>query len=155
MIIQKANISDAPEILSLQKLAYQSEAKIYNDYTIPPLTQTLEEVKEKFEDHIFLKSVENGKIIGSVRGNVMDPETVYIGRLIVHPGHQNQGIGGKLLDEIEANFPDFKRFELITGYKSRKNISFYEKRGYKIFKREKFTDGLYLLYMEKSASVSE
>lgn len=149
MIIQKADISDAPEILSLQKLAYLSEAEIYNDHTIPPLTQTLEEVEDKFEDHIFLKAVENGRIIGSVRGNVLDSESVYIGRLIVNPDHQNQGIGTKLLDKIESCFPNFKRFELITGYKSEKNISIYTKRGYRIFKKEKFSDGLYLLYLEK------
>ncbi len=68
MIIQKADISDAAQILSLQKLAYQSEAEIYNDCKIPPLTQTLEEVESKFTDHIFLKAVEDGRIIGSVRG---------------------------------------------------------------------------------------
>lgn len=149
MIIQKADISDAPEILSLQKLAYQSEAQIYNNFTIPPLTQTLEEVQDKFKDHIFLKAVEDGRIIGSIRANAMDSESVYIGRLIVHPDHQNQGTGTKLMDEIEECFADFKRFELITGHKSSKNISIYQKRGYNIFKREKYSDNLYLLYMEK------
>ena len=28
-------------ILELQKLAYQSEARLYEDWTLPPLTQTL------------------------------------------------------------------------------------------------------------------
>ncbi|HII84413.1 MAG TPA: GNAT family N-acetyltransferase, partial [Methanobacterium subterraneum] len=32
MIIEPASIEDALEILSLQKLCYQSEAKIYNDH---------------------------------------------------------------------------------------------------------------------------
>ena len=45
MMIERAKIEDAKEILDLQKLAYQSEAEIYNDYTIPPLTQTLEEME--------------------------------------------------------------------------------------------------------------
>jgi hypothetical protein len=40
MIIEQAGVEDAGEILRLQKLAYQSEARIYNDYTIPPLLQT-------------------------------------------------------------------------------------------------------------------
>ena len=61
-------------------------------------------------DHIFLKAVEDGRIIGSVRGNVLDPDSVYIGRLIVHPDYQNQGIGTKLLKTIEARYPDFNRF---------------------------------------------
>jgi len=149
MIIKKAGLSDASEILNLQKLAYQSEAEIYDDFTIPPLTQTLKELKNKFKDNIFLKAVENGRIVGSVRSNVLDQETVYIGRLIVHPDYQNQGIGTKLMDKIEACFDNCKRFELIAGHKSVKNISMYRKRGYKIFKKERFSDNLYLVYMEK------
>ncbi len=149
MDILRADISDAPDILSIQKLAYISEAEIYNDFSIPPLTQTLEEVQNKFKDHIFLKAVEEGKIVGSVRANFLDSETVYIGRLIVHPQYQNQGIGTRLMEAVENCFPKIKRFELMTGFKSKKNISFYKKRGYKIFKKEKFTDDLFLLYMEK------
>jgi hypothetical protein len=51
MHIEPATIQDADAILALQKLAYQSEAAIYADYTIPPLTQTLEELKAEFDDH--------------------------------------------------------------------------------------------------------
>ena len=149
MIIKNANISDASELLKLQKLAYQSEALIYNNYRIPPLIQTIEEVEDKFEDHIYLKVVDNGRIIGSIRGNVLDSRSVYIGRLIVHPDYQNLGIGAKLIEEIEASYPGFNRFELVTGYKSRKNIYFYQKMGYKIFKKELCPSGVYLLYLEK------
>ena len=38
---------DIDEILDLQKLAYKSEAEIYNDFTILPLTQTLEDLKAR------------------------------------------------------------------------------------------------------------
>ncbi len=75
--------------------------------------------------------------------------SVYIGRLIVHPDYQNQGIGAKLVEDIEMSYPDFNRFELVTGYKSKKNIYFYQKMGYKIFKKELYPSGVYLLYLEK------
>ena len=39
----RAEKSDAPEILALQKTAYQSEAEIYGDDSLPALQQTLEE----------------------------------------------------------------------------------------------------------------
>ena len=39
--ILRADISDMAEIRDLQKLAYQTEAILYNDWTIPPLTQTI------------------------------------------------------------------------------------------------------------------
>ncbi len=150
MIIKKAEVSDAEEILSLQKLAYKSEAELYNDFNIPPLVQTLEEINKEFKTHIFLKVIENKEIFGSVRALQINDETCYIGRLIVHPDFQNQGIGTELMKEIEDNFNECQRFELITGHKSHKNIKLYEKLGYTKFKTEKLTENLNLVYLEKN-----
>ena len=41
MEITQATAEDAAAILALQRLAYQSEAEVYGDFSIPPLTQTL------------------------------------------------------------------------------------------------------------------
>ncbi len=148
MRIDRATVEDAKEILDLQKLAYQSEAEIYNDYTIPPLTQTLEEIRADFVNQIFLKALIDGRIAGSVRA-FMKEETCFIGRLIVHPGFQNQGIGTQLMKEIEKYFSQAKRFELFTGYRSERNIYLYQKLGYQIFRTETVTQDLQLFYMEK------
>ncbi|MGA3291449.1 MAG: GNAT family N-acetyltransferase [Candidatus Bathyarchaeia archaeon] len=148
VIIKKASIEDAQEILSLQKLAYQSEAEIYSDYNIPPLVETLDGLKDNFKSHVFLKAMVNGKIVGSVRASE-ENETCYIGRLMVHPHFQNRGIGAKLLLEIEYVFPSCSRFELFTGHRSEKSIHLYEKLGYKTFKVEKVTDNLNLVFFEK------
>ena len=48
MIITYADIKDSLEILDLQKLAYRMEAERYNDYSLPPLTQTLEGIGHDF-----------------------------------------------------------------------------------------------------------
>ena len=45
----RAEKSDAPEILALQKIAYQSEAEMYGDESLPALQQTLEELENDFE----------------------------------------------------------------------------------------------------------
>jgi len=148
MIIERARIDDSQEILTLQKLAYQSEAEIYNDFNISPLIQTLEEIKDEFKDEYFLKAVVNGKIIGSVRAFVKE-KTCYIGRLIVHPDFQNQGTGTKLMDEIESLSSNVERFELFTGHKSKTNIYLYQKLGYRIFRTEKITENLEIVYLER------
>ncbi|MGD0450270.1 MAG: hypothetical protein ABSA79_04330 [Candidatus Bathyarchaeia archaeon] len=67
MLIQTANIDDAEEILTLQKLAYKSEAKLHGDFQIPPLVESLDELKDKFKTHVFLKVTADGKIIVSVK----------------------------------------------------------------------------------------
>ncbi len=149
MIIERASASDAEEILALQKMAFKNEAEIYNDFNIPPLVQTLEEIKDDFRRQIFLKATIDGRIIGSVRAFAKE-ETCYIGRLIVHPDFQNQGIGTKLMNEIENLFRICRRFELFTGNKSERNIYLYQKIGYKIFKTEKITDNVTLIYLEKT-----
>ena len=45
----RAEKSDAPEILALQKTAYQSEAEIYGDDSLPALQQTLDELQKDFD----------------------------------------------------------------------------------------------------------
>ncbi|MDH2907744.1 MAG: GNAT family N-acetyltransferase [Candidatus Nitrosotalea sp.] len=146
--IEKATIADAKEILALQKLAYESEAKLYNDFDIPPMVQTLKSIIDDFGCKIFLKATLNDKIIGSARAFVQEG-TCHVGRLMVHPDFQNQGIGAKLVNAMENVFKDSKRFELFTGNKSTKNITLYSKLGYKIFKTEKVTDQISLTYLEK------
>lgn len=44
MMIKQADIKDAQEILALQKLSYRTEADIYGDDLIPPMTQNLREI---------------------------------------------------------------------------------------------------------------
>jgi len=146
--ILEAELHDLEEILALQKTAYKSEAEIHDDFSIPPLHQTLDEVKEEFEYQLFLKVVENGKIMGSVRAYA-ENETCFIGKLIVDPSFQNKGIGTTLLMEIEKRFDHVNRFELFTAYKSNKNLYLYTKLGYTEFKRTKVSDRLTLIFMEK------
>ncbi|ODS38577.1 MAG: GNAT family acetyltransferase [Candidatus Altiarchaeales archaeon WOR_SM1_79] len=153
MKIEKAQIEDMPDILKLQKLAYQSEAKLYSDFTISPLTQTLEEIKDEFNNKIFLKAVVNEKIIGSVRASFIKEGTCYIERLIVHPDFQNQGIGTKLMNEIEDTFKDAEKYELFTGHKSKRNLYLYQKLGYKMFKTEEINNNLKFIYLIKSNKI--
>ena len=153
MIIEKATVSDAEELLALQKLSYRSEAGIYNDFRLPPLVQTLESIEKDFENQVFLKALIDGRIIGSVRAYSKEG-ICYIGRLIVHPDFQNQGIGTKLMNEIEKIFGTCQRFELFTGDKSERNLYLYQKLGYKLFKTANITDQTTIVYLEKKIDSS-
>ena len=148
--ISRVNQKDLPYILELQKICYQTEAVFYNDYNIPPLTQDLDSLIRESETTIILKAVIRDEIIGSVRGHRED-DICHIGRLIVNPAFQNQGIGSSLLRYIENLFSDCDRYVLFTGYKSEKNLYLYEKQGYSEFKREKINDKVTLVYLEKQS----
>lgn len=146
--IEPADAGDAEEILSLQKVAYQSEAEIHNDFSLTPLRQTLEEIREDFKSMVFLKAVMNGRIVGSVRAYEKQ-ETCHVGRLIVHPVYQNLGIGGKLLAAIEKEFSGAQRYEAFTGHKSKRNLYFYQRQGYKISRREKVSEKREHVFLKK------
>lgn len=146
-LITKAQKNDLEEILKLQYLAYQSEAALFGNKDIPPLTQTLEEVVEEYDEGLVLKMTdEKGVIIGSVRAKEKDG-TVYIGKLMVRPDHQKKGYGRRLLLEVEQYYPG-KRYELFTSTRSKDNIRLYESVGYKEFDRKAVDDELIFVYME-------
>ena len=148
LIVEQATVKDAPDILDLQRHAYLSEAAIYNEYGIPPLIQTLDEMLASFETQFFLKVTSKDRIIGSVRAYA-EAGTCFIGRLIVSPDAQNQGIGTRLMKEIEAVFGQARRFEVFTGHRSERNLHLYQRLGYRPFRRERITPSLTLVYLEK------
>lgn len=145
--ITRAAPSDAGEILELQHLAYQSEARLYDDFSIPPLRQTLVNLEQEFESKTVLKATANKQLLGSVRFYEKET-TCYLERLIVHPNFQHQGIGTTLMNHVET-LSKSKRFELFTGHKSESNIRFYEKLGYSFFRSEVASEKLTFVYMEK------
>ena len=149
MTILPATLPDLPAILSLQYLAYQSEAVLLQNFSIPPLKQTLAELEAEFTSGIILKAVEDGEIIGSVRAK-HENGTAYIGKLIVHPAHQGNGIGTNLLYAIEQAAPA-PRYELFTSSKSEKNIRLYERVGYRKFLEKQVSADLSFVYLEKTA----
>jgi predicted N-acetyltransferase YhbS len=148
VLIQPAQPQDASEILALQKLAYQSEAAIYGEFQIPPLTQTLDEMRADLADQICLKATMDGRIVGSVRAHLREG-TCHVGRLIVHPSVQNQGIGTRLMAKIESALPRAARFELFTGHRSERNLYLYRKLGYRTLRQERVSQALTLVYLEK------
>ncbi len=143
-----ADSEDASEILALQKIAYQKEARLYDDWNIPPLSQSLPEIQKEFETSVFLKAISDDRIIGSVRA-LLDSDTCMIGRLIVHPEYQGKGIGSLLITNIEKEFSNAKRFELFTGTKSVDNIRLYQKLGYAEYRQQDLSPKVRIVFMEK------
>lgn len=148
MLIERVIKQDLQQILDLQYRAYQSEAKLVGNLNIPPLTQTIQDLENEYKKGVVLKVVDDENIIvGSVRA-YSENDTLFIGKLIVEPKLQGQGIGTKLLQEIERVCPS-KRYELFTSSKSERNIKLYQRLGYKIFNKKTFDNELTFIYLEK------
>jgi ribosomal protein S18 acetylase RimI-like enzyme len=140
-------VDDAGELLTLQRAAYVSEAQLYNDPTLPALTQTLPELAAELA-HPSLGIRSAGRLVGAVRWQVHDG-VAHIGRLTVAPDMQGAGIGTALLRAAEsASGAD--RFELFTGHLSQANIRLYQREGYEIERTEPLHPGVDLVYLTKT-----
>lgn len=123
--------ADAGEIMTLQRAAYVTEAQAHHDLDLPPLTQTLDELRAELSeaDVVALGVREEGRLIGAVRLRRVG-SAVMLGRLTVVPDRQGTGVGSFLLGESEAAFPDAREIQLFTGEHSTANIRLYERSGY-------------------------
>lgn len=149
--IETAQEEDAEALLQLQRLAYQSEAILYQDWTIPPLTEAMEALRAEFGRQLFLKAScgDSHQLVGSVRARV-EGGTCFIGRLFVHPDAQGRGIGSLLMRELEHRQPQTQRFELFTGHRSSRNLSFYQHLGYIPFREKRLSNQVTLVFLEKT-----
>ena len=160
MQILPACQQDLPEILAVQKAAFAAEAQLVNDWNIPPLTQTLDELADDWRKGIMLKAVtEQHGLVGTVRGHEAQ-DGFYIGRLAVLPQWQGRGCGSALLEAMIAEAQNCAqnrvqsltcadRLVLFTSTKSERNLRLYERFGFRPFKTDTTATGVALVWLER------
>jgi tRNA (guanine37-N1)-methyltransferase len=132
LVVRLAAPRDAGELWTLQRAAYLVEGARHDTFAIPPLTETLDELRDGLTAGTVLVAERAGRLVGSVRGEVREDDVWYIGRLMVAPDLQGQGLGTALMDRVEALAPAGTRvLRLVTGLLSEANLRFYRRRGYR------------------------
>ena len=120
--------ADAAEVLVLQRCCWVTEAIRNDTLAIPPLHETLDEVRAWIGTAWVLR--DDGRLIGGVRG-VLDGDVWRVGRLMVAPDRRGEGLGRALLAHVEQSAPlQARRFALFTGRHSAQNLALYERAGY-------------------------
>ncbi len=149
MNIELASEQDLDHILELQRKAFHGQALIYNDFTLPSLNQTIEDLKREFKEKTIYKVEENGMIIASVRCFITK-QILFLEKLIVDPEVQNRGIGTAIMYEIEKRYSAVvKRYELSAGHKSARNLHLYKKLGYEEMRQEPLNANCNLIVLGK------
>ena len=138
--VRLATPADAAELLVLQRACWAPEGLASGDWVVPPLAETLEEVRAAVGEWptyaVRTASVEGGlgRLVGSVRGRVRtgDPAVWETTRLMVAPDLQGRGLGRELLALSEAAAPaSVTTFWLTTGVVAAQNQRFYRRAGYR------------------------
>jgi ribosomal protein S18 acetylase RimI-like enzyme len=143
-------VAHAGEALTVQRAAYVTEAQHYDAPRIPPLVETLEELRADLASGVLALGAWDGtRLAGSVRGRV-DADRMEVARFSVAPDLQGRGIGRALLEAVEAAAPKAVRtFWLITGADSADNLRLYRKAGYEIVGETTDAAGVTLVVLEK------
>jgi ribosomal protein S18 acetylase RimI-like enzyme len=171
-MITPARPADAGELLTVQRAAYLIEGERYGSFRLPPLTETLDEVRATLDaatldaaardaaarsadgvardgGTVVLVARLGHRLVGSVRARV-DGDTAHIGRLAVAPDLHGHGIGRRLLTAIEQALAGrVTRFELFTGADSEANLRLYRSAGYRDTGHRAIDSGPGLAYLEK------
>lgn len=151
IIIRTIRPSDAGEVLTVQRAAFVTEALIYGDPDMAPLTQTLEEVAFELRDNLGYVAVAGARLVGAVRA-VADGELLLVGRIAIAPDRQGEAIGPRLLAAVERRGAETgcRRAELFTGSLSTQNIALYERLGYRESERIAQGDGTAQVFLQKA-----
>ncbi|MEV8025051.1 GNAT family N-acetyltransferase [Microbacterium sp. NPDC080220] len=148
--IRPISVDDAGEVLTLQRAAFVQEALIYDAVDMPPLTQTLDEVRAELEDNLGCVALDGERMVGCVRARV-DGDLLLIGRIAIAPDQQGSGLGTALLSAVEERGREAgaTTAELFTGSLSEANLRLYEREGYEESERVPGDDGTAQVFLRK------
>lgn len=145
--IERATVEDAGEILTVQRAAFVSEAIIYGTADMPPLTQTLEQLRAELSTEKAWVARAGTRVVGAIRAQDT-ADLLLIGRIAVAPDMQGLRIGRDLLAAAEQD-SDAPEAELFTGSLSEANLRLYEKCGYRVTQRIDQADGTQQIFLRK------
>lgn len=133
MLIRRYETSDCKELAELfYNTVHSINVKHYTEEQLNVWATgsvDLEKWNQSFLSHFSVVAVEHEIIVGF--GDL--DSTGYLDRLYVHKDYQNQGIATAICDKLECMFNESK----VTTHASITAKPFFEKRGYKVIKKQK------------------
>jgi ribosomal protein S18 acetylase RimI-like enzyme len=143
-------LEHAGEALTVQRAAYVTEAQRYGAPDLPPLTESLHELRTDLAAGVLARGAWLGsRLVGSVRARP-DGDLMEIARLAVAPDLQRRGIGWRLLGVIEAAAPpQVRSLWLVTGAASDASLAMYRQAGYEVVDVATDSVGIAIAVLEK------
>ncbi|RHW27840.1 tRNA (guanosine(37)-N1)-methyltransferase TrmD [Nocardioides immobilis] len=133
--IQRAVPGDAGELMTLQRACWVQEALANPGVHIPALHESLDDIRAwmgEWDTYVVRRA---GRLVGAVRGRLEGPDRTAwdIGRIMVAPDLQGEGLGRALLEHIQDAAPAAATsYLLFTGAGSERNLRMYKKAGFRL-----------------------
>jgi tRNA (guanine37-N1)-methyltransferase len=126
-----ARPSDAGELMTLQRACGVEDAVAHDVGVVADLHEPLETVRAELDLWTTFVLRSEGRLVGSVRGR-LDGEEWLVGRLMVAPDLQGQGLGRWLLERIcEAAPPDARWLGVTTVARSERTLRMFHRAGFR------------------------
>lgn len=134
--ISVASLDEVPVLLQLQREAFRPRAMELDWIDAFPMVEGIDSALKEFHRNTTFKlALPDGTIIGSIRGCMEDPNTLYLSRLMVHPDHKGQGYGTRLMLYILEVMPHRKAWLYVSELEPNV-VKMYERLGFHEFGRE-------------------
>lgn len=146
-VIQMKDKEAAEEVWALQHAAYRVEAAIIGVANLPPLQETVEDLRGIEETFYGFRSPE-GELAGAISYAQEQDGRCVICRLMVHPEHFRKGIGSRLLSLLLAAFPAV-RWTVTAEARNAPALILYEKAGFVRTRSYEPVPGITLFKLER------
>lgn len=137
--IERAAITDAEKLTEIKKRTFDEEAKrwlpnqdnIIDNNIQPPGYSSIEMTKYMIKELEYFKVLQDKETIGGIIITISGKSFGRIDRIFVDPNYQGKGIGSRVINLVEEEFPYVRTWDLETSSRQINNHYFYEKMGYR------------------------
>ncbi|MGW1135600.1 GNAT family N-acetyltransferase [Streptomyces griseoluteus] len=141
------------QLWNLQRASYAVEARLIGFDGIPPLRETLEQLRAS--DESFLGIRDGSRLVGAVAWIRLPNGALDICRLVAHPVAHRRGIATALLDALDSMEPA-ELTVVSTATSNLPAVELYRRRGFVPVGKRQIAPGVTITLLErKCASASQ
>ncbi len=126
--LSAATANDADTLMALALEAFGPSYQLYDRYPhgIESLSWHKEQIESGFPHAVLYES----ELVGGIYVEPLSDQEMKISHFFISPNHQGKKIGSTVINLIEQQYADVRKWSLISPYKDYGNHYFYEKHGY-------------------------